>query len=96
MTRGQIQRITRTPKNVLRLKGTQSRKKGIWEGTPFPKLELDLTGESMGTAHWMVEKLPELPTVTGQARNNFYDMWAKGDRSNTPLQGRGALRLTQL
>lgn len=50
----------------------------------------------MGTAHWMVEKLPELPTVTGQARNNFYDMWAKGDRSNTPLQGRGALRLTQL
>lgn len=39
MTREQTQRVTRTPKNVLRLKGTQSRKEGHWEGTPIPKLE---------------------------------------------------------
>lgn len=29
MTREQIQRVTRTPKNVLRLKGAQSRKEGL-------------------------------------------------------------------
>ena len=50
----------------------------------------------MGAAHWMVQKLPELPTVTGPARNNLHDVWAKADGSNTPLQGRGALRLAQL